>query len=332
MSIALGYALGMMGAAQEGITDPGRQNFYGLLGAVMGSSPLGLGVTLTLANQEAEADAEAQAQVPGTAVTAAPGQLASPGAILVLSPPSPSPAPASGPSPAPGPAPSPAMPAPGQVGNLVSTGTTYDSISLNWSAPANSTVSGYAVEYSLSGANAWTLISQPVTGTTVTTTIDETISGLTPQTAYDIQVFALGTNGAPGPTASLQGIQTQVAPPGPVTSADARKTESQHEIHLSWSAPLADATHGLAQSYMFQSRPEPSMPIPNTPNTKTTVKGLSPGTTYTFLIVAANSSGLSNPVSVTGTTAADPGESQTQLEGRHHQTGEAAAAEQKKRN
>ncbi|MFM0212003.1 fibronectin type III domain-containing protein [Paraburkholderia sediminicola] len=296
----------------------------------MGSSPLGLGVTLTLANQEAEADAEVQA--PGAAVTTVPGQLASPGAVLVLLPPSPSPAPASGPSPAPGPAPSPAMPPPGQVGNLVSTGATYDSISLSWTAPANGTVSAYAIEYSLSGANAWTLISPPVTGTTVATTIDATISGLTQQTPYDIQVFALGTNGAPGPTASLQGIQTQAAPPGPVTSADARKTELHHEIHLSWSAPLADATHGLAQSYMFQSRPEPSAPIPNTPNTKTTVKGLSPGTTYTFLIVAANSSGLSNPVSVTGTTATDPGESQTQREGRHHQTGEAAAAEQKKRN
>jgi hypothetical protein len=41
-------------AAREGITDPQRQNFYGLLGGVMGNQPIGLGVTLALANQEAQ--------------------------------------------------------------------------------------------------------------------------------------------------------------------------------------------------------------------------------------------------------------------------------------
>lgn len=41
-------------AADEGITDPARQTFYGVLGGAFGSSPLGIGIALALANQEAE--------------------------------------------------------------------------------------------------------------------------------------------------------------------------------------------------------------------------------------------------------------------------------------
>jgi len=50
----LSFVLSQQIAAREGITDPTRQNFYGLLGGVLGSSPVGLGVTVALANQEAE--------------------------------------------------------------------------------------------------------------------------------------------------------------------------------------------------------------------------------------------------------------------------------------
>jgi hypothetical protein len=48
------FVLSQQLAAREGITDPQRQNFFGLLGGVMGSTPVGLGVTLALANQEAQ--------------------------------------------------------------------------------------------------------------------------------------------------------------------------------------------------------------------------------------------------------------------------------------
>jgi hypothetical protein len=50
----LSFVLSQQIAAKEGITDPARQNFYGLLGGVLGSNPVGLGVTVALANQEAE--------------------------------------------------------------------------------------------------------------------------------------------------------------------------------------------------------------------------------------------------------------------------------------
>ena len=52
---ALSFVLAQQLAANtEGITDPARQTFYGVLGGVLGSSPVGLGVTLALANQEAQ--------------------------------------------------------------------------------------------------------------------------------------------------------------------------------------------------------------------------------------------------------------------------------------
>jgi hypothetical protein len=50
----LSFVLSQQIAAREGITDPARQNFYGLLGGVLGSNPVGLGVTVALANKEAE--------------------------------------------------------------------------------------------------------------------------------------------------------------------------------------------------------------------------------------------------------------------------------------
>jgi hypothetical protein len=52
---ALSFVLAQQLAANaEGITDPARQTFYGVLGGVLGSSPVGLGLTLALANQEAQ--------------------------------------------------------------------------------------------------------------------------------------------------------------------------------------------------------------------------------------------------------------------------------------
>ncbi len=50
----IGFLLGQQLSAREGITDTSRQTFYGLLGGILGSRPVGLGVTLVLARQEAE--------------------------------------------------------------------------------------------------------------------------------------------------------------------------------------------------------------------------------------------------------------------------------------
>jgi hypothetical protein len=55
----IGGVVAMELAANEGISVQ-RQPFYLLLGAMLGSSPVGLGVTLALANQEAEQNQEAQ--------------------------------------------------------------------------------------------------------------------------------------------------------------------------------------------------------------------------------------------------------------------------------
>ena len=49
----LSFVVSQQLAADEGITDPARRTFYGLLGGIL-ATPVGLGVTLALANQEAE--------------------------------------------------------------------------------------------------------------------------------------------------------------------------------------------------------------------------------------------------------------------------------------
>jgi hypothetical protein len=49
----LSFVLSRQFAAKEGIASSSRQNFYGLLGGLLGSNPVGLGVTVALANQEA---------------------------------------------------------------------------------------------------------------------------------------------------------------------------------------------------------------------------------------------------------------------------------------
>src|SRR5882762_937326 len=67
---ALSFVLSEQLAANEGITDPARRTFYGLLGGILGSTPVGLGVTLALANQEAEQNPPPIPATPLTITTA----------------------------------------------------------------------------------------------------------------------------------------------------------------------------------------------------------------------------------------------------------------------
>jgi hypothetical protein len=61
----LGFLLGQRFAAAEGVEAADRQSFYGLLGGVLGNTPVGLAMTVTLARREADSTPPPVATRPG---------------------------------------------------------------------------------------------------------------------------------------------------------------------------------------------------------------------------------------------------------------------------
>jgi hypothetical protein len=155
----------------------------------------------------------------------------------------PTPAP---PAPAPTPpAPAPAT-APDAVTNLASTGTTANTISLSWTAPAG-TMTDYVIQY----ATAGTSFASPTTfadGTSTATTA--TITGLTASTAYDVRVAAVNSAGT-GPYADLLNVSTAAAAGGSTTgtpvvfSSMVNMTSLGDEIYAATSAGTSNTALGV---------------------------------------------------------------------------------------
>jgi Fibronectin type III domain len=100
---------------------------------------------------------------------------------------------------------------PGQVVGLGAGSQTTGSIALTWSAPGSGgAVSGYTVQYRVSGGSAWTLFASGLA------TISETITGLAAGTTYDFQVSAMNSAGSGPPSAAATASTSPAA--GAVTS------------------------------------------------------------------------------------------------------------------
>lgn len=100
---------------------------------------------------------------------------------------------------------SPTTGTPGQVTGVTATGPTTSSITLTWSVPTSGgAVSGYTVQYRVTGTTTWSTF---VTGLSTTST---TVTGLTANTGYDFQVFAVNGSGA-GPTSVVVSSSTLAA-------------------------------------------------------------------------------------------------------------------------
>src|SRR5439155_8382938 len=168
-------------------------------------------------------------------------------------------------------------------------GSPLDSaVSLTWDAPASdggSMITGYRVTSYINGVAQTSLM----TGSSAT---NFRFGGLANGTTYTFTVAALNAAGT-GPESAPSPPVTPIPapPPGPPTGVNANAGD--HSASLTWTAPTSDGgspitnyrvtpyVNGVAQTPVATGSTQTSF----------TVTGLTNGTTYTFTVAAANTSG-----------------------------------------
>ncbi len=160
-------------------------------------------------------------------------------------------------------------------------------LSLSWTDPGNSTITGYEYQYKSGGGayGAWTAM----TGSTAITT-SHMVTGLVNNTAYTLRIRAMNVSGAG--TASAEVTQTPIAVPAAPTGLTAAVGDAQ--LSLSWTDPGNSTITGYQYQYKSGNNAYSAWTA-MTPSTATTtshtVTGLVNDTAYTLRIRALNVSG-----------------------------------------
>jgi subtilase family serine protease len=176
------------------------------------------------------------------------------------------------------------------------------SVALGWSAPSSnggSSITGYDVYDSSSASTV--LLSTP----TLVTGTSDTVSGLTNGTPYYFEVEAVNGTGNSLPSNELIATPVASAVPGAPTLNSAQP--GRRQITLSYSAPSSNGGSPITGYYIYIGTSlggVSTSPINTTPvnYSRVTVTGLSRGTTYYFIVRAANKNGAgaaSNELSAT---------------------------------
>ncbi|HVB51756.1 MAG TPA: fibronectin type III domain-containing protein [Acidimicrobiales bacterium] len=190
-------------------------------------------------------------------------------------------------------------------------GATTSTVDLSWAAPSSlggATFLGYNIyEGTTSGAESAT----PVNGVTPISGLSAAVPGLTLGVTYYFTVKAVNTNGqsAPGYNATFTAAEisyTALGSPGVVTGLSA-VAGAGNSVTVTWSAPASDGGVPIL-GYLIYAGPN-STGLSNTPVNVSlvsgltyTVTGLSPGTTYDFVVVADNGAGFSDASAVVSAT------------------------------
>jgi hypothetical protein len=175
-------------------------------------------------------------------------------------------------------------------------------VALAWSAPTNnggSAITGYDVYVGTVAGSELTSTPVSVTGTSTT------VSGLTNGTPYFFEVEAVNTIGNSAPSNQLSATPVASAVPGAPTLTSAQP--GRRQVTLSFTAPSNNGGSAITGYYIYigtsaggvSSTPLNSSPINST---RVTVTGLSRGSTYYFIVRAANKNGIgaaSNELSAT---------------------------------
>ncbi len=139
----------------------------------------------------------------------------------------------------------------------------------------------------------------------LTTTHSVTLTGLTPGTTYDYAVISANSNGNASTSANFTFVTTASQPP--VISSVAANSLTTTSATITWTtdqASSSQAKYGTTTSYGSTSTLNSSL----TTTHSVTLTGLTPGTTYNYAVMSANSNGnASTSANFTfATTASQP--------------------------
>lgn len=174
--------------------------------------------------------------------------------------------------------------------NLVFETITSSSISMRWTAPADSsTVTGYKVRVDAGGLTA-VLAAGPLTFA---------VSPLGPGTQHTFKVYA--ENGA-GLSVPLIGVETTTTTvPGQVRNPHVESAlTTSSSLSVTWVAPQSDGGLPILE-YLVSIDSRTAVSIWNQ-TFAYTATGLTSNSTHTFALVARNANGRSDTVTVTGQT------------------------------
>jgi fibronectin type 3 domain-containing protein len=189
---------------------------------------------------------------------------------------------------------------------ITATGVSPSEIDLSWNSVTSAT--GYTVRRASTAAGPYTTI-----GSTSTSALADT--GLSVGTTYFYEVQATGP---PGPSAFSAPVSAVTAPPTPTGVVATAAPPS--DIDLTWSA-VTGASSYTVQRAATSGGPYTTVGSPSAPSFADT--GLSPNTTYFYVVQAVNASGVSGfstevsaitvPAAPTGLTAIVTSGSQVNL-------------------
>ncbi len=156
-------------------------------------------------------------------------------------------------------------------------------VKVSWTAPSSN--GGAAI-------TGYTATSSPGNLTCITTgSLGCTVIGLTNGTAYTFTVTATNAVGT-SPASAASAAVTPIAPPGvPGLPTAVTAVASNAQATISWTAPTSDGGSPIT-GYTATSSPD-GKTCTTTGALTCTVTALTNGTSYTFTVVAANSSGPS---------------------------------------
>jgi hypothetical protein len=127
-------------------------------------------------------------------------------------------------------------------------------LTATWTAPSvdttHSAATGFNLQFSLSGANTWTVVSNVAS--------PYTLAGLAAGTAFDVQVESLNAAGASGWSASstLSTVLAASVPNAPSISSVAPPPDGTNSaLTVTWTPPTVDGSHPAAASYNVRYSP-----------------------------------------------------------------------------
>ncbi len=183
--------------------------------------------------------------------------------------------------------------APARITNLAATATSANDIRLSWTAPAahGAAISDYTLQRKSGGG-----VFADVSTTIAAGATSFTDSGLTPETTYTYRIRARNSVGYGAWSSDTPGTTPAAGAPSGVSDLSATKdaTNGGTEIDLSWTAPADNGEAITSYTLERKSGSGGYGPVSSSiaaGDTSYSDSGLTPGTTYTYRILARNSVG-----------------------------------------